>query len=150
MRQITLLFSLLLATLAHGTSTPDPIKSEYLVSTSAGFMFDPDGGAYYALSFDVLKSLPGTLYVIVEFENPVDAAKPMTTEIQVQHGKSSFQTRSPSVHEIKNKQRYRVNLKLYADAACTQLVGTHHQDVLFDIPRQMKSQLAAQFGVTIK
>jgi len=150
MRRFMLMLSVLVAVLAHGASPPDPGKSEYLVSTAAGFLFDPGAGTHYALSFDVVKSPPGTLYVIVEFESPVEAGKPMTTEVVVQPGKRSFQTRSPSVHEIKNNRRYGVNLKLYADAACTRLIGTHHQDVLFSVPRQMKSQLTEQFGVTVR
>jgi hypothetical protein len=150
MRQFMLLSSALVATLAYGAAPPEPGKSEYLVSTAAGFLFDPGAGTHYALSFDVLKSLPGTLYVIVEFERPGESGKPMITEVVVQPEKRSFQTRSPPIHEIKNNRRYGVNLKLYSDAACTQLIGTHHQDVLFSVPRQMKSLLTEQFSVTIR
>jgi len=149
-RKIALLLSVLVATLAQGASPPGSSKSEYLVTTAAGFLFEPGGGAYYALSFDLLKSPRGTLYVIVDFENPEDSAKPMTTEVVVQPGKSSFQTRSPSVRAITNNRRYGVSLKLYADAACTQLVGTHHQEVLYSVPKQMRSQVAEQFGLTVK
>jgi hypothetical protein len=150
MRRFMLLLTAFMATLAYGASPPEPGRSEYLVSTAAGFLFDPGGGAYYALSFDTLKSPAGTLYVIVEFESPVESGRPMVTEVVVQPGKRSFQTRSPPVHEIRNNKRYGVNLRLYSDAACTQLIGTHHQDVLFSVPRKMKSQLAEQFSVAIK
>jgi hypothetical protein len=150
MRNIAMLLSALMATVAHGASTPEPTRSEYLVTTAAGFLFDPDGGTHYALSFDILKTPASTLYVIVEFESTVDSGRPMVTEVVVQPGKQNFQTRSPSVHEIRNNRRYGVNLKLYSDAACTQLIGTHHQDVLFSVPRQMKPQVAEQFGVTIR
>jgi len=73
----------------------------------------------------------------------------MATEVVVQAGKRNLRTPSPSGREIESDTRYGVRLRLYFDAACTQLIGTHHPDVLCSVPRPMKPRVTEQSGVAI-
>jgi hypothetical protein len=138
-----------LAAIAEAASTPDPTRSEYLVSKQAGFEMQEGEGAYYSLTVDLVKSVAGTLYVIARFDNPEDATKPLSTEVIVQAGSRTFHVRSQPLTALKNKKRYKIALQLYSDAACTQLIGSHVQEVVINVDRNMKALIADKFGVKV-
>jgi hypothetical protein len=148
-RLVAALLSFSVATVALGASEPDSTRSEYLVTTSAGFLLEPGGGAHYGLSFSVVKPQGSRIYVIAEFENPEEASKPFATEIVLQADARTFRVQSPGIRVIQNNRRYGVTLKLYSDAACKNQLGTHHQEVLFSVPRRMKSAIAGQAALEI-
>ncbi len=60
-------------------------------------------------------------------------------------GATSFETKSEEIHAIRNRYRYRVKVWIHADLKRKQLLGTHEQLVLFNMPRE----LLERFGVSL-
>jgi hypothetical protein len=135
---------------ALAISQPDPTKSEYLLSTGAGFGLEMGSGAYYGMIFAVHKPLPGTVYVIAVFDNPEVPGSPLHAEIVVQADANEIKLRSPVVHVIRNNTRYNVLLTLYTDSDHKNLLTKHSQEVLFSVPKQLVSQLAAQYALSVR
>ena len=129
---------------AIAISQPSPAKSEYLLSTGAGFGLEMGIGAYYGMIFAVHKSLPGTVYVIAAFDNPEAPESPLHAEIVVQADADEIKLRSPVIHVIRNNTRYKVLLTLYTDSDHKNLLTKHSQEVLFSVSKQFVSQLAGQ------
>jgi hypothetical protein len=90
------------------------------------------------------------LYVVAVFENPVDAANPLRTELVVEVGAKQFTVQSPAIKVITNGKNYEVLLKLYADKNHTQLLGTHKQSLLFNVPPESKATLEKQLNIQIR
>jgi hypothetical protein len=67
----------------------------------------------------------------------------------VQAGSRTFHVRSQPLTALKNKKRYKIALQLYSDAACTQLIGSHVQEVVINVDRNMKALSADKFGVKV-
>ena len=131
-------------------SEPRPTKSEFLVSTSAGFLFDEGRGAYYAMNYTVRKPFPGTVYGVALFDNPEDSAAPFRVETIVDAEAKDIQLQSPAVHVLMNGKLYNSQLMLYSDAEHTHLLTTHSQAVLFKVPVQLATQISVRYGVTVR
>ena len=131
-------------------SQPSPTKSEYLISTGAGFGLEKDEGAFYAMNFAVRKALPATIYVVALFDNPEGPERPLKIEVTVQADAKEIQLRSPPIHAITNNKRYLVRLMLYTDSDHTQLLSSHGQEVLFSVPKQLAVQFSEQYGVAVR
>jgi hypothetical protein len=142
--------ALLLPVVVIAASQPSPSKSEYLISTGAGFGVDKDTGAFYGMNFTVRKALPATVYVVALFDNPENPEVPLKVEVTVQADAQEIQLRSPPIHAITNNKRYSVRLALYTAADHTQLLTRHSQEVLFSVPKQMAVVFSEQYGVTVR
>ena len=139
----------LLAT-AVWSRPPDPVESEWLVTEFGTFLINGDphgrnGTVQYHLVFRLRKPVTETLYVTVDFENPDDKENPLFSEFEVAPGATSFETKSEEIHAIRNRYKYRVKVWIHADVKRKQLLGTHEQLVLFNMPRE----LLERFGVSL-
>jgi len=131
-------------------STPEPTRSEYLLSTSASITFEEGVGAYYVMSFDVLKPPADAIYVVVRYENPEDRKAPLSDEVVIAPGANELQLHSAGFKVLRNRAEYRVELSLYADSGHSQLLGTHVQNVEFNVPRDMAAFIAKRYGVRVR
>ena len=77
----------------------------------------------------------------MDFENPDDQENPLFSEFEVAPGATSFEAKSEMIHAIRNRYKYRVKVWIYADVKRRQLLGTHEQLVLFNMPRDLLEQL---------
>ena len=134
-----------LATLA-AAKAPRPVESEWLVTTGAGFKVDGDvphheGRLRYLLQFRLRKPVTEILYVTVDFENPQDRNLTLFTEYEILPGTTRFGVVSEMFAHIRIGEKYQVKVWIYADVNRKQLLGTHEQSVLFDMPRALVEQL---------
>lgn len=140
---------LLIAPLTEAASTPKPTKSDYLVTTGAGFLMSAGEGLKYGMNYELRKDIAQPLYVIALFENPGDMAAPMRAELVVAAGSKDFQLQSPPFKTIRHDTKYEVVLQLYSDSEHTQLLGTHKQMVLFNVPPAYEAMLEDKMGIEI-
>jgi hypothetical protein len=140
----------LMAAAVFAASPVTPTESEWLVTTLGNFSIkgDPqgrDGRVAYDMEFGLRKPVTQTLYVTVDFENPEDKETPLFAEFELAPGATAFKARSELIPAISNRQKYLVKVWIYADVKRRQLLGTHEQLVLF----QMPGDLARQLGITL-
>src|SRR5262245_23022194 len=128
---------------------PTPVESEWLVTTGGGFKVDGDvlhrdGRLRYLLQFRLRKPVTDTLYLTVDFENPLDRNLSLFTEYELLPGTTRFGVVSDMFAAIRVRDKYQVKLWIYADVERTQLLGTHKQWVLFDMPRALLEELGIE------
>ena len=133
----------------YAVSPPKPTKSEYLVTTSAGFAMSRGEGLRYAMNFEMQKANTEPLYVIAVFEIPEVATKPLRVELVVEAGTNAFTVQSPPIRVITNDTNYEASLELYADADHTRLLETHKQQLLFSVPPASEASIEEQVGIQI-
>ena len=148
--RVGLALAVMVAAAAANASEPRPTKSEFLVSSGAGFLFDEGRGAYYSMSYTVRKPFPGTVYGLLVFDNPADPAVPLKAETIVDAEAKDIQVQSPPFHALTNGKVYNVQLMLYTDSAHAHLLSTHNQGVLFKVPAQIATQISVRYGVTVR
>ena len=141
---------LLSTTLCFAASLPKPTKTEYLISTGAGFIMSKEEGAMYAMNYEVRKPFPGPVYCVALFESPIPRDAPLSKEFTVAPEAKDIELRSTGFHAIHNGHRYTVRLLLYLDAEHTKLLAEHDQGVLFSAPRGQLGQLRDQFGLDVQ
>ena len=73
-----------------------------------------------------------------------DAGAPLLAEIEVAPGATGFAARSEFIHAIRNRHKYHVKVWIYADAGRTRLLGTHEQQVLFEMPPELFERLGIE------
>jgi hypothetical protein len=134
---------------ASAASQPGPNKTEYLVSTSAGFMLTGENGVAYGMSFHVRKPLPGPVYCVALFDNPAAPDAPLKREFSVAADATEVRVQSDGMHVIQNDHRYRVRLMLYLDPEHTTLLSEHDQEVLFSMPANMLGMLHDKYGIDV-
>ena len=142
--------ALLLAMSSAYAKSPKPGKSEYLLTTSAGFLMTEEEGVRYGLRFQWRKRPAAPVCIVAQFENPADRAAPLTVKLTVEPDPAEFNLESPRLTEITHDTRYAVDLYLYRDPDCTQRLGTHRQEVLFSIPPQYEAQFEQRFQIHIR
>lgn len=126
---------------------PRAQKSEYLLSTGAGFLMQVDGdGAAYGMTFELRKKVRKPLHAVVTFENPADPESPFVVEETIARGQRELRPGSPRFTEAHNGRIYQVRVDLYEDASKEKRLGSHVQGVLFSVPEA----LAPRLGVTLK
>ncbi len=116
------------------------------MTTGGGFKVDGDvrhheGRLRYLLQFRLRKPVTETLYVTVDFENPQDRNLTLFTEYEILPGTTRFGVVSEMFAHIRIRDKYQVKVWIYADVNRKQLLGTHEQWVLFDMPRALVEQL---------
>jgi hypothetical protein len=151
-RHMVLLVALLIV--ANGCSvnaprTPNPNRSEYLVSKAAGFLFVPGNGIVYGTAFALTRVMDSPVYAVALFENPEKGALPLRAEVTIEPGSLEFQVKSPRLTMLTNNKLYTVKLSLYWDVAHMQLLGVHQQQVLFSVPRDFELRIEREYGVRV-
>ncbi|MFO1401705.1 MAG: hypothetical protein U1F30_10935 [Steroidobacteraceae bacterium] len=150
MRVVLAFIGLLIAAgFASAASQPSASKTEYLVSTGAGFMLTGEKGVAYGMSFHVRKPFPGAIYCVALFENPAAPDAPLKKEFSVAADATEIQVQSDGMHVIQNDHRYMVRLMLYLDPGHASLLSEHDQEVLFSMPRNMLGILHDKYGVDV-
>lgn len=127
-------------------SPPKPVESEWLVTRTATFFIDGDargrdGRLQYVVILGLRKPVTEKLYVTVDFENPQDRESPLFAELELAPGATELEARSGFFSSIRNRHKYQVKVWIYADVKRRQLLGTHEQRVLFDMPRGLLEQV---------
>ena len=151
MRQIVFtLLALVSISVGHAASPPKPTKSEYLLSTGAGIALSVDDGARYGMNFAVLKDVPAPIYVTILFENPEKGGAPLRQDATLPAGATELVAKSERLPMVRNNKKYLVEVKLYSDEARAHLLGTHKQQVLFAVPKQLIQQIEQEFGTKIQ
>jgi len=150
MERLTILAACLLLPLAGVAKPPMPAESEWLVTESALFsmLLDPKGQSgtvQYALELRLRKPVTETLYVTVDFENPLDKETPLFAEFEVAPGATHVAATSEPISAIHSRRKYLVKVWIYADVKRRQLLGTHEQLVEFNMPRG----LLQQYGIRV-
>jgi hypothetical protein len=146
---LLLSFGLFVAASCANVGVPEPQRSEYVISTGAGFAMTPERGVYYGMTFEFRRAFANPIFVVALFENPADSLSPLRVEKTVDAETLDFTIQSPQLKVLKNNKRYIVELSLYQDDAHTQLIGQHRQEVLFSVPREYKPRLEQQFSIRI-
>jgi len=146
------LFLVFMATLAAPAtaSPPSPTKSEFFISTGAGFLVERGAGFYCAMNYAVRKPLPGTLFGVALFDNPEDAQAPIRVETTIEAGSKDLQLRSPPDRDNYERQALQRSTVTLHGRRPSHLLSTHSQAVLFELPRELVSQFSAEFGVTVR
>jgi hypothetical protein len=135
---------------ALAASPPEPAESEWLVTKIGIFVIQKgasrwvDSTLRYQMEFSLRRPVTETLYVTVDFENPVDQGTPLFAEFEVAPGATSVDATSESFSAIRNRHEYLVKVWIYADVKRKQLLGTHEQLVLFQMPRELLDQLGVR------
>ena len=149
-KRLPLVAFLLLLTATTNFAAPKPARSEYLLLTQAGITFAEERGAFYLMSFDVLKPSTDRIYVLVQYENPEDPNAPLIDDLFLPPGAKEINLQSPAFKTVRNRVRYKVELQLFADAQHTKLLGKHRQDVDFRAPKDLVSLITQRYGVSVK
>jgi hypothetical protein len=126
-----------------------PVRSKYVITTSGGFLMTPEGGVVYAMGFELRQFINDPVYVVAQFENPENASSPLRTEIRVESRTLGFAVQSPRLRVLTHEKQYSIELAIYKDAAHTQLLGRHHQEIVFNVPPQLESQWESTYGIRI-
>ena len=134
----------------HPPREPEPNRSEYVISKTAGFLFVPGGGVVYGTVFALTRSMEGPVYVVALFENPEKGAPRLRADATIVPGDLEFLIKSPPLTMLTNHRLYTVNLSLYSDNSHTQLLGVHQQQVLFSIPADLEMRVEKQYGVRVE
>ena len=134
----------------YAVSPPKSTKSEYLVTTSAGFVMSRGEGLRYTMNYELQKASTEPLYVIALFEIPEVATSPLRVELVVEAGTNEFTVQSPPIRVITHDTKYEASLELYADADHTQLLATHKQQLLFSVPPASEASMEEQAGIQIR
>ena len=135
---------------AFGASSPKPVTSEYLVSSTAGFLMDEERGVYYSVKFAIRKPLGGLTYATVEFTNPELPGSPFLTLLTVPADATDISAESPRLSVLRNNKRYAVTVRIYKDESRTILLTKHVQELLFFVPRDLGSMIHSRYGIEIR
>lgn len=148
-RHIMLVVTLLMAANGCTVGPPRPNRSEFVISTGAGFLMTPDRGVMYGMNFELRRIMDKPVYVVAEFENPEQGSPPLRTEVTVEAGTLEFLVQSRRLTVLKNYTRYSVSLALYWDEAHRHAFGRHRQEVLFSVPPEEIWRLEKAYGIRV-
>jgi len=131
-------------------SLPKPTKTEYLISTGAGFIMSKEEGAMYAMNYEVRKPFPGPVYCVALFESPIPRDAPLSKEFTVAPEAKDIELRSTGFHAIHNGHRTR------SGSCCTSMRSTPSywpsmtRECCSAAPRGQLGQLRDQFGLDVQ
>lgn len=123
---------------------PKPTHSKFVSTLGGGFLVR-DKTVRYGLTFKVSDTLPRPLYVLVEFDNPLDKRNKLETEL-VYDSHDTLVVSSKPFSTIKNGKTYRVKMYLYSDPEHLHLVTKHKAKVKFS----MNPEVAAIVGLELQ
>jgi hypothetical protein len=94
------------------TTLPRPVTSKYFKTYRGGFRLTAEG-AYYLLHADVIRDREKPLYVVVEFENPLDPQHPTRYDGPLGPKDRSINPSHGPVHGLRIYESYWVKATLY-------------------------------------
>ena len=101
--------------------------SEYFETKSTGVAYDfDDKSSQYSLTLKVLKNIPRSAYLVINFDNPLDKNNPVVIEKRWQSGKEENSYLSPKIKGM-DCGYYWAIVSLYRDRSKDGLLGRHHQ-----------------------
>ncbi len=114
---------------------PEPTVSEYLKTTGGGFLMENRGliVCRYGLILEPTRELPTDSVLLVEFENPSDATRPLKRMYSDIADQDSIIIKSPVLLSLEAYRNYQVTATLYADQSRTQCIGQHTQAIQSDV-----------------
>ena len=124
---------------------PKPAKSEYFTTVGAGFGVEKGKGLYYAMTYQISKSIGTTMYGTVTFQNPSDKKNSFVVDVVINPGGEEVLVQSPIFNRIKNDKNYRVEFELYESESREKRVNRHVDKVNFSLP----APLAMQMGIEL-
>jgi hypothetical protein len=117
---------------------PTPAHSEYLRTSSGGFMVAKgEGGTSafcrYILTVALAKPLSAPLYLRTRFENPAQSSEPyvVDSELTPDDGKRTLE--SPPVTGLQPLRSYKVDVLIYDSPERTKQIGEHIQWVQWKV-----------------
>ena len=91
---------------------PQPAKSKYFKTFEGGFCTSVKGARYWLLA-DIIKKVPNDLWVMVEYDDPLDPNNPFVEEGPVVAGSKSFRYGSDYIKGLEMYRSYQMKLILY-------------------------------------
>jgi hypothetical protein len=147
---LVILAGFFIASAMLAASEPEPNKTEFLLTTGAGFQLSKEKGAVYGMSYQVRSAFPADIFGVALFEDPSDPDKPLKKEFKVAADAKEIRLQSQGLRTVQNDHVYSVKLMLYLDPEHTDLLSEHDQDVLFNVPEAMVDMVRENFGVDVQ
>lgn len=114
---------------ACGLVAPRPQKSDYLQTAGGGFLYDREKQqVQYAIVVAPRKAIPIGAMLEATFEDPV-GERPYVVSVVVKSDERDYTLNSPPVHGVRAGATYHIQIKLYADAAKSQVLDVYTQGV---------------------
>ena len=123
-----------------GVATPPKPNVSGPIHTLGGGFLVSEGQLKYGMTYEA-KSLPDPSYARAEFENPESREIPLKTDLGQLGLTSDIIVQSSLFSTIENHKNYWVVLYIYDDAAHTNLLHSHSDQVQFSMPSSLVSQL---------
>ena len=118
-------------TASQTVSAPDLATSDYLRTTSAGFLLrDVGDSAYFELTLATRKRIRRDIPLVVAFENPEDSGQPYVIESVLARGQKELHLSSPLVSGIQAGQSLQVRI-LGIGEDSSEVLFEHTQPMLF-------------------
>ena len=112
---------------------PPPQSIDYLKTLSGGWRIrlTDDHRAVtacqYGLTVGPARPLKSTLYLRVEFENPLSPSSPLVTETKIEPWMRELSIRSPEVRGLRKGARYLIRIRIYDHPERKNEIGIHDQ-----------------------
>ncbi|MBV9126909.1 MAG: hypothetical protein JO117_02355 [Verrucomicrobia bacterium] len=121
---------------------PAPVDTEYFHSVGGVFTYDERDGIarnWVVLTPRKLGPGNGALYLEIFYENPQRGAAPLIERRTVRPAdkRKPIVLRSPPLTGLRTGRNYTTTVKIYADAAHTNSLGTHVQATANHIPQEL-------------
>ena len=81
----------------------------------------------YGLTVGPARPLNNTLYLRVEFENPLSPSSPLITDTKIEPWMRELAIRSPEVRGLKKGARYLIRIRIFDDPERKHEIGIHDQ-----------------------
>jgi hypothetical protein len=114
--------------------TPTPTQSiDYLKTLSGGWrirLTDDHRAAtacQYGLTVGPARPFNKTLYLRVEFENPLSPSSPLITDTKIEPWMRELSIRSPEVRGLRKGARYSIRIRIFDRPDRKHEIGIHHQ-----------------------
>lgn len=83
----------------------------------------------YGLRVGHVRPIDKTLYLRVEFENPLDRSSPLFTDTKIEPWMYELSIRSPEVRGLRKGSRYRIRIHIFDHPARVNRIGVHDQEI---------------------
>lgn len=131
-----------MSAVATSMAQPAATKSKFFVSQMAGLRWAKDGSGTPYLLCSIPKTAPETMYVLVEFPNPLKKNSPYQFKKTVQKKSGKLDMDGKPTKGWKNKASYTFLIHVYGDSEYKKKLGTHKQKVLCIVPpKELLDQL---------
>lgn len=83
----------------------------------------------YGLRVGHVRPIDKTLYLRVEFENPLDRSSPLFTDTRIEPWMHELAIRSPEVRGLRKGSRYRIRIHIFDHPERKTRIGLHEQEM---------------------